>query len=156
MNSDTLDQLKREYQQSLEIWSQKHIQTILQELKQADIQLTPENIEKIIQQTNYSTRSQNHPTACPVYLPNSKPCHEDIKQLNCFLCACPNYTSQLPCACKIDSTNGTYYQNPNIPGGEVWDCNRCITPHTQEFLRTYLENNMEQLKKLSDSQSITK
>jgi hypothetical protein len=148
--NDHLNELKNEYELKILEWQTSHLERILKELKEAGIELTRENIDIIIHETDYKTRSKKHPDSCPCYN-SSGSCHIDIESLNCFLCACPNYSLPMPGFCKIDSPFKKNFIDNNIPGGFVLDCSDCIIPHFQGYLRTYLEKNIDSLKKLSES-----
>ena len=124
----------------LQKWEIEHQKKIQKELKQTGIELTIENIPKIIKQTSFKVRSKEHPNECPYYN-QKKSCHPEIKDLSCFLCACPNYdSSKLEGGCKINSKMGKYSFHKNLPMGKVWDCSDCIINHTPKEIKKYLRN----------------
>jgi len=133
----------------LKQWEQSHFRKIANELKQLNIPLTKENIPEIIQATNFQERSKRQPDECPYYQ-QGKPCHP-IPNLNCLLCACPNYNSNSEMgACRINSPQGKYHYHENLPKGKVWDCSNCQNNHTPNDVKTWLEENINILKKFSD------
>ena len=124
----------------LQKWEIKHKEKIQKELKKENIELTIENIPKIIEQTSFKIRSKKYPYECPYYQ-TKKSCHPEIKDLNCFLCACPNYeSSKLEGACKIQSKKGKFVYHQNLPKGKVWDCSDCTINHSQKEVEKYLRN----------------
>ncbi len=138
------------YKQSIRDFFPHHIETILRELKQAKILLTYENIKEIIQETSFKIRSKKHPDKCPYYKTNTQCLKlENNQELNCFLCACPNYYSELPGACKIKNpeNKAVYIINEF---GEILDCSRCLIPHLPETVEKFLKKNIRRLKNISD------
>jgi len=127
----------------LQKWEAEHKKRILQELKQSNIKLTLENIPKIIHETSFKIRSKKYPDACPYYQ-SEHSCHPEIKDLNCFLCACPQYdSSKLEGGCKINSKKGKYHKHQNLPKGKIWDCSDCNTYHTPISVKKYLEKKFK-------------
>jgi Zn-finger protein len=133
----------------LEEWEILHRKTILEELNQAKIELIPENISRIIIETSFAVRSKKHSEKCPYYSTGSS-CHPEIQELNCFLCACPNYESdKLIGGCKINSKKGKFYEHQSLPEGKIWDCSDCSINHRPSEIRNYLTENIDKLKSLS-------
>ena len=129
----------------LQKWEIYHKRKMLKELKEQGIELTLENIPKIILQTSFKIRSKEYPNECPYYKTQSS-CHPKIKDLNCFLCACPNYESnRLQGGCKINSKLGKYHHHRNLPKEKVWDCSDCAINHTVKEVEKYLKNHLEEL-----------
>ena len=97
---------------------------------------------------SFKNRSKRDPSQCPYYQKEPpQPCH-DIEDLNCFLCACPNYNSNiLKGGCNINSKKGGYN---NLPEGKVWDCSNCKINHTPKEVEEYLLKNLERLVEISD------
>jgi len=132
----------------LQEWESRHRKTIIQEIKEAGIELKAENIPRIIKETSFRTRKQKHQRKCPYYK-NEESCHPEIKELNCFLCACPEYISEKEeGGCKINSEYGKFTHHENLPAGKVWDCSGCNLYHKKDSVRTFLEKNLEELTKL--------
>jgi Zn-finger protein len=129
----------------LQTWEEEHRQSILQELEEAGIKFSAENIDLIIEETSFRVRSVKHRKKCPYYYEKDPPesCYPSIQDLNCFLCACPNYASEkLDGGCRINSRFGKMKHHPNLPAGRVWDCSDCPVNHTprevKDYLRRYL------------------
>ncbi|HHB94141.1 MAG TPA: hypothetical protein ENK88_03260, partial [Campylobacterales bacterium] len=47
------------------------------------------NDQELIEYFRFENMVQNEPDFCPLYAKNKK-CH-DMENLNCYLCACPNF-----------------------------------------------------------------
>tara|TARA_Y100000310_G_C20556060_1_gene750574 strand:- start:351 stop:755 length:405 start_codon:yes stop_codon:yes gene_type:complete len=125
----------------LQKWGIEHKKQIKKELKKANLELTIENIPQIIKQTSFKVRSKKYPKACTLYK-QGKSCHPKIKDLNCLLCACPNYNSKIDQGgCKIQSKKGKWAK-PYIysKSGKVWDCSDCKINHTPKEVEKYLRN----------------
>ena len=132
----------------LEKWEKYHFKNILKELKKENIELIPKNISKIINQTSFEVRSKKYPNKCPYYKLKT-PCHPEVKNLNCFLCACPNYDSSTPeGGCDINSKDGKYAYHKNLPMGRVWDCSDCSINHSPNEVKNYLTKNLDRLKNI--------
>ena len=144
-----------EIKQAMKKWEVKRTQTILKKLKQENILITLENIPKIIHKTSFAVRSKEHLNECKPCYNSGNPCHE-MKNLNCFLCNCPQYDSDyiskennryVMGKCKISSKFGEY------TNGEVgiWDCKDCKAYHHPKAVEVYIRNNLKLLKTLQDS-----
>lgn len=132
----------------LQKWEENHKKEILKELEQASIELTIQNIPKIINETSFETRSEKYPKKCPYYQKNPlKSCHPEVEDLNCFLCACPNYTSKSEQGgCRINSKQGKWTYHPNLPKGRVWDCSDCNKYHSPKAIEDFLKDNINNLR----------
>lgn len=130
----------------LQQWENEHRKDILDSLKKAGIDLTLENIPEIIEETSFKTRSEKYPEKCPYYQLGYS-CHRVVSDLNCFLCACPNYESGcLEGGCKINSPKGKFHVHPNLPMGRVWDCSACAVNHSPDEIKRYLIEHISDLK----------
>ena len=98
-----------------------------------------QHIQKIIKEFNFVNRKNKHPHDCPCYI--GKPCHNiPPEKLNCFLCYCPEYKSELEeGGCKINNPNGKWLFNEKLPKGKIWDCSDCDYPHRKEVVEKYLK-----------------
>ena len=137
---------------ALQIWEENHFIEVVRELKSEEIEISYENIPKIIEAMSFDKRSRRNPEQCPYYRKNPPtPCHK-IKDLNCLLCACPNYNSKsLIGGCKINSKKGNIYEDKNIPLGKVWDCSDCLINHSKKEVKKYLEKNLGKLIEIYNS-----
>ena len=130
----------------LQRWEEHHKKEILKELKQAGIELTIQNIPRIINETSFKVRSKKYPEKCPYYK-HSYSCHPEIKDLNCFLCACPQYISESEQGgCKIDNINGKWQYHNHLPKRRVWDCSDCKAYHHPKEVEKYLKDNIDNLR----------
>jgi len=138
----------------LENWENQHWRRIFHHLKSEGIALTRKNIPKIIKATSFQVMSRKYKgkkfeglAYCLWYDESpSRPCHPEIKDLNCLTCACPNYqTDRNGGGCKINSKKGLMYKN------QVWDCSGCNFGHSPEYATRFLQDNLDSLKKLSET-----
>lgn len=127
-----------------------HLKKILKELKQAGILLTEANIPLIIKETSFEIRSQKHPNECPYYEKRTS-CH-NIEDLNCFLCICPEYSSDKDeGGCKLNHQSGKWHSPyPYSQSRRVWDCSDCPFPHFPTYVEQYLRKNLEELKRMRE------
>jgi hypothetical protein len=83
----------------------------------------------------------NEPDFCPLYAKNQK-CH-DIEELNCYLCACPNFrfndngfetikNKTLFSKCSINSKDGTKFESDTAIHQ---NCSGCIVPHNKKYIK---------------------
>ncbi|MBU3906947.1 MAG: hypothetical protein KKA64_01720 [Nanoarchaeota archaeon] len=154
----------------LQQWKINKMQDSLSILKKEGISLTLENIPCIIEEMSFRVRSKKHPEECPYYVKiadadecnfehpkvqtntpglldfKETSCHPEVENLNCFLCACPNYESdKLAGGCKINSQKGRVHFHPNLPEGRIWDCSDCNINHTPDEIRRYLTKYISEL-----------
>lgn len=97
--------------------------------------------DKIIEYFDFDNMVKEENDFCPLYKDNKK-CH-DMKNLNCYLCACPHFrfddkgieekgSKTLYSFCEIESKNGkeiTYEQSIHQ------DCSDCSVPHTKAYVK---------------------
>jgi dUTP pyrophosphatase len=96
------------------------------------------HIQKIIKEFNFLNRKNKYPNECPCY--TNKICHNlPEEKLNCFLCYCPEYKSEIEGGCKINNPNGKWLFNEKLPKGKIWDCSDCDYPHREEIVEKYLK-----------------
>ena len=137
---------------TLEIWEKNHFIEIINELKFEKIEISYENIPKIIEAMSFDKRSKRNPEKCPYYKQNPPTHCHPIKDLNCLLCACPNYNSKiLEGGCYINSKGGKYVYHKNLPAGRVWDCSDCQVNHSKKEVEKYLIENLKKLIDISNS-----
>ena len=136
----------------LQEWEQAHFIKILAELEAAEIELTVENIPEMIVHTSFVVRSKRVPDDCPYY-PTGESCHLQVKDLSCFLCACPEYDSTTEIGgCRSNggrgSPRGKWAYHKNLPKGKVWDCSDCSNYHSTKQVASFLKDHMGSLKSL--------
>lgn len=84
---------------------------------------------------------QNEPDFCPLYAKNKK-CH-DMENLNCYLCACPNFrfddngfekieNRTLFSKCNINSKDGDQFKT-DIAIHQ--NCTGCTVPHHESYIQ---------------------
>jgi hypothetical protein len=103
--------------------------------------LTHLSDEEVIAYFRFENMVKNEPDFCPLYGSNKK-CH-DTPELNCYLCACPNFRFNeggfgregertLFSTCSIESPDGDRY----VSGTAIHqNCAGCIVPHRESTIR---------------------
>ncbi len=110
--------------------------------------LTNKSIDEIIEYFKFENMVKNEPDFCPLYKDNKK-CH-DMENLNCYLCACPNFRfkdegfEKMPdgktlfSVCSIKSRDGSQYI------GEDYihqNCSGCVVPHRAKYIKKNFNTN---------------
>ena len=110
--------------------------------------LTNKSIDEIIEYFKFENMVKNEPDFCPLYKDNKK-CH-DMEDLNCYLCACPNFRfkdegfEKMPdgktlfSVCSIKSRDGSQYI------GEDYihqNCSGCVVPHRAKYIKKNFNTN---------------
>jgi len=89
--------------------------------------------DEIIEYFDFDHMLKNEPNFCSMYKDNKK-CH-DIDELNCYLCACPNFRlASTKSTCNIKSKDGG-----SIEGNDGFihqDCSKCGVPHDKKYVKT--------------------
>ncbi len=97
--------------------------------------------DEIIEYFRFENMVKNEPDFCPLYAKNRK-CH-NIEDLNCYLCACPNFrfndngldiieSKTLFSLCSIKSKNGKQF----ISSSSIHqDCSNCTIPHHRSYIK---------------------
>ena len=99
------------------------------------------NEQEIIEYFRFENMVQNEPDFCPLYAKNKK-CH-DMENLNCYLCACPNFRfdesgfekiedKTLFSKCDIDSKDGAEFKTDSAIHQ---NCSGCIVPHHESYIQ---------------------
>ena len=103
--------------------------------------LTPLSDAEVIAYFRFDNMVVEEPDFCPLYAKNKK-CH-DREELNCYLCACPNFRfddrgfetqgdrTTLFSQCNINSKEGSQYIS------EVaihQNCVGCFVPHAEKYI----------------------
>jgi len=101
--------------------------------------------EEIIEYFDFENMKVHEQNFCPLYAKNKK-CH-DMKSLNCYLCACPNFrfndkgikkikeATQFS-FCAIDSKDG----RQGVYGSKIHqDCSKCSVPHHKEYVTKHFD-----------------
>lgn len=104
--------------------------------------------EEVIEYFKFENMVKNEPDFCPLYK-QIKKCHE-MEDLNCYLCACPNFrfddngfekTSDgktLYSICSINSKEGSQYIGENYIHQ---NCSDCVIPHKKKYIKKNFNRN---------------
>ena len=127
--------------------AQKH-QTIIEKLLKRDY-----TQEQIIEYFDFENMKHEEREFCPLYAEDKK-CH-DMEQLNCYLCACPNFRfddkgiskveeKTLYSRCAIESKDG----KAGVYGQKIHqDCSLCSVPHHKEYVTQHFDLKWEKIMK---------
>jgi hypothetical protein len=97
--------------------------------------------EQIIDYFDFENMVKEEIDFCPLYKDNKK-CHE-MQELNCYLCACPNFrfddngikkidAKTQYSFCAIDSKEG----EQGVYGDKIHqNCSKCTVPHHKEYVQ---------------------
>lgn len=102
---------------------------------------------EIIEYFQFENMVEKEPNFCPLYAKNKK-CH-DIKELNCYLCACPNFRfddngfekkekRKLFSYCNIDSIDGAEFKTDSAIHQ---NCVGCFVPHHESYIKKIFSRN---------------
>ncbi len=97
--------------------------------------------DEVIRYFSFDNMVKNEPDFCELYKDNKK-CH-DMKELNCYLCACPNFRFKesgfnvregrvLYSACSISSKEGGQFLTDDAIHQ---DCSGCGVPHYASYIK---------------------
>lgn len=97
--------------------------------------------DEVIEYFRFDNMVEKEPDFCPLYKKRKK-CH-DIENLNCYLCACPNFRFSDSGFREIDGKILYSYCSINSKDGKKaisqkaihQDCSFCLIPHKEEFIR---------------------
>ncbi|CAA6814010.1 MAG: Unknown protein [uncultured Sulfurovum sp.] len=102
--------------------------------------LTHLSNEEIVAYFRFDNMVEKEPDFCLLYKDNKK-CH-DVEELNCYLCACPNFrfdddTWEMKgktylSTCSINSKEGGEFVTD---AGIHQDCSKCLVPHMESYIR---------------------
>lgn len=96
--------------------------------------------DEIIKYFEFENMVENEKDFCPLYAENKK-CH-DIKYLNCYFCACPNFRFSDEGIEKVDDKTKYSFCSIDSSQGQqsVYDtaihqnCSRCSVPHLEKYV----------------------
>jgi len=105
------------------------------------------NDNELIEYFQFENMVKKEPNFCPLYAKNKK-CH-DIEELNCYLCACPNFRFKddgfkkeekrtLFSYCDINSKDGTQYKSETAIHQ---NCVGCFIPHSKNYIKKYFSRD---------------
>ncbi|MFY9142917.1 hypothetical protein [Sulfuricurvum sp.] len=109
--------------------------------------LTHLSNEEVIKYFRFENMVKNESEFCPLYAENKK-CH-DTPELNCYLCACPNFRfndagfsleeeKTLFSTCSIESPDGDRYVSESAIHQ---NCAGCIVPHRESYIRKVFDRD---------------
>lgn len=130
-------------------WFDKHAKKhakIMEKLKE-------KRTDEILEYFEYDNMKVNEKDFCPLYEKDQK-CH-DIKELNCYLCGCPNFRfndvgfkkenyKTLYSYCDIASKDGTRFENEDAIHQ---NCSGCIVPHKKEYIKKIFNKDWKTIMK---------
>jgi len=108
--------------------------------------------DDIIHYYRFENMVKNEPDFCELYKQNKK-CH-DVKELNCYLCACPNFRftmnpiekeqKRIHSHCSIDSKDGAIFEHE---GDVHQDCSGCLVPHHEAYVSKHFDSSWKKIMK---------
>jgi len=115
--------------------------------------LEDKSIDEVIEYFRFENMVKNEPDFCPLYKDNKK-CH-DYEDLNCYLCACPNFRFKMDgfetidgktlfSKCGINSTDGAQYVGDDYIHQ---NCSGCIVPHRAKYIKNKFSRNWFEIMK---------
>ena len=107
--------------------------------------------DEIIDYFDFDNMLRNEPDFCPLYA-KSRKCH-DMEQLNCYLCACPNFRfndsppadasgKKVHSHCAIDSKEGAAFESGN---SVHQDCSACLVPHHKHYIQKQFDTDWKKI-----------
>ena len=109
--------------------------------------LTHLSDDEVIAYFRFENMVEKEPDFCPLYKDNKK-CH-DMEDLNCYLCACPNFRfdddgfkkmrgKTLYSSCSIDSKDGAQFISDDTIHQ---NCAGCLVPHHETYIKKIFSRN---------------
>ncbi len=128
---------------SYKIWFEQHGKKHAKIMKK----LTNFTQDEAIEYFQFENMVIKEPDFCPLYKENKK-CH-DIKILNCYLCACPNFRfndtgfkninkKSLKSYCSVDSVDGTPFESKDAIHQ---NCSECTLPHHEAYIQKIFDRD---------------
>ena len=110
--------------------------------------------DQIIDYFDFDNMVKKEIDFCPLYGDNKK-CH-DMKKLNCYLCACPNFRfndeglesyNEFKVLSKCDINNGEKFAGKGVIHQ---DCSNCTVPHHKAFVEKVFDHDWNVIIKKCD------
>lgn len=109
--------------------------------------LTALSDQEVIEYFRFENMVIQEPAFCPLYADNKK-CH-DTEDLNCYLCACPNFRfddkgfkqeeeKTLFSTCSIESPDGDRYISETAIHQ---NCAGCLVPHRESYIKKVFDRD---------------
>ena len=105
--------------------------------------------EQIVDYFDYENMRDKEVDFCPLYIENRK-CH-DMKELNCYLCACPNFRfndagiseyNGFKIVSRCDIHNGKEFASSGVIHQ---DCSSCSVPHHKSYILKNFDLNWKKI-----------
>ena len=123
-------------------------------------QLSHLSDEEVVEYFDFDNMKIKHTDFCPLYAKNKK-CH-DIENLNCYLCACPNFrfndngfkkveNRTLFSKCNINSKDGDQFKTDNAIHQ---NCSGCLVPHHESYIQKNFSRNWFEIMKNVQSSTL--
>ena len=101
--------------------------------------------DEIIDYFDFDNMVEHENDFCPLYKDNKK-CH-DMDELNCYLCACPNFRFNDDGIKKVDDKTqysfcgiNSKYGKQGVYGDKIHqDCSGCLIPHGKFYIKKYFD-----------------
>jgi Zn-finger protein len=94
--------------------------------------------DEIIDYFDFDNMVENEPDFCLLYKENKK-CH-DIKELNCYLCACPSFRlHKNKSTCDINSRHAKFIKDKY--DFVHLDCTKCSIPHKKSYVKKHFHRD---------------
>ena len=102
---------------------------------------------EVVDYFKFENMVEKEPDFCFLYKEHKK-CHE-MEELNCYLCACPNFrfndeglskkeSQVLYSTCCIESKDGAQF----VSGDTIHqDCSGCTVPHHEEYIKKHFSRD---------------
>jgi hypothetical protein len=127
------------YQQWFDLHGRKHAKVMEKLSHLSD--------DEVIVYFRFENMVKNEPEFCPLYAEHKK-CHE-IEELNCYLCACPNFRFNdagfgaegmrtLFSTCTIESPDGAQFLTDTAIHQ---NCSGCLVPHNKYYIKRIFDRN---------------
>ncbi len=115
--------------------------------------LTHFSDDEVIAYFRFENMRNKEPDFCPLYAENKK-CH-DMEELNCYLCACPNFRfndegfrevegRSLKSYCAIDSKEGDVFKTDDAIHQ---NCSGCTVPHHEAYIKKHFKREWFEIMK---------
>ena len=109
--------------------------------------LTQLSVDEVIAYFRFENMVEKEPDFCLLYKEHKK-CH-DMEDLNCYLCACPNFRfndngveeveeKTLYSTCNIDSKDGSQFISDDAIHQ---DCSGCLVPHHEAYIKKVFDRD---------------
>ncbi|MEA3289808.1 MAG: hypothetical protein U9Q04_06450 [Campylobacterota bacterium] len=124
---------------SYRVWFEEHA------LKHKEIvnRLSSLSDDELIDYFDFENMKIKEKDFCIMYEKDQK-CH-DMKELNCYLCACPNFrVGEDKSFCTIDSKDGSTIESK---GYIHQNCSKCTVPHKKEYVKRYFDRDWKNIMK---------